>query len=61
MEMLYNFYNSFGFLIAFLILVNIFYMLLGNAFTEGFLLLVILGMVILNAGKFATIFKGVSE
>lgn len=61
MEMLGNFYNSFGFLIAFMILVNIFYMLLGSSFTEGFLLLVLLGMVIVNAGKFATIFKGVNE
>ena len=61
MEMLYNFYDSFGFLIAFLILVNIFYMLLGASFTESFLLLVLLGMVILNADKFATIFKGVNE
>lgn len=61
MEMLQNFYNSFGFLIAFLILVNIFYLMFGNSFTEGFLLLVLLGMVIMNAGKFATIFKGVNE
>lgn len=61
MEMLFNFYNSFGFLIAFLILINIFYMMFGAGFTESFLLLVLLGMVILNATKFATIFKGVSE
>lgn len=60
MDMLQNFYNSFGFLIAFMILVNIFYMLLGASFTEGFLLLVLLGMCILNANKFATIFKGVN-
>lgn len=61
MEMLGNFYNSFGFLITFMILVNIFYMLLGSSFTEGFLLLVLLGMVIVNADKFSTIFKGVNN
>lgn len=53
-----NFYNNFSFLIAFMILVNIFYMLLGESFTEGFLLLVLLGMAISNVDKFATIFKG---
>ena len=55
-----NFYNNFSFLLAFMILVNIFYMTLGAGFTEGFLLLVLLGMCILNADKFATIFKGVN-
>lgn len=54
-----NFYDKFSFLIAFLILVNIFYMLLGESFTESFLLLVLLGMVLTNTDKFATIFKGV--
>lgn len=54
-----NFYDKFSFLIAFLILVNIFYMLLGESFTESFLLLVLLGMVLMNTDKFATIFKGV--
>jgi len=56
-----NFYNKFSFLIAFMILVNIFYMLLGESFTEGFLLLVLLGMVMSNVDKFATIFKGVNN
>jgi hypothetical protein len=41
-----------------MILVNIFYMLLGESFTEGFLLLVLLGMALSNVDKFATIFKG---
>ena len=56
-----NFYNNFSFLLSFMIMVNIFYMLLGPSFTEGFLLLVLAGMVITNSDKFATIFKGVSE
>ena len=56
-----NFYNNFSFLLSFMIMVNIFYMLLGPSFTEGFLLLVLAGMVITNADKFATIFKGVNE
>jgi len=55
---LQNFYNNFSFLLAFMILVNIFYMLLGESFTEGFLLLVLLGMALFNSEKFATIFKG---
>ena len=54
-----NFYNNFSFLLAFMILVNIFYMLLGETFTEGFLLLVLGGMVLTNTEKFATIFEGV--
>lgn len=54
-----NFYDKFSFLLAFLILVNIFYMLLGEKFTEYFLLLILLGMVILNSDKFATVFKGI--
>lgn len=53
-----NFYNSFSFLLAFMILVNIFNMLLGEKFTEMFLLLVLLGMVLLNTDKFSTVFKG---
>ena len=54
-----SFYNSFSFLLAFLILVNILNMLLGDKFTEMFLLLVLTGMVILNADKFGTVFKGI--
>lgn len=53
-----NFYNSFSFLLSFMILVNIFNMLLGEKFTEMFLLLILLGMVLLNTDKFATVFKG---
>lgn len=54
-----SFYNNFSFLLAFLILVNILNMLLGDKFTEMFLLLVLAGMVILNADKFSTVFKGI--
>ena len=54
-----TFYDKFSFLLAFMILVNIFYMMLGEKFTEYFLLLVLLGMAVLNADKFATVFKGI--
>lgn len=53
-----NFYKSFSFMLAFLILVNIFNMMLGEKFTEYFLLLILLGMAVLNADKFATVFQG---
>ncbi len=53
-----DFYNSFSFLLAFMILVNIFNMLLGEKFTEMFLLLILLGMVLTNTDKFSTVFKG---
>lgn len=54
-----QFYTSFSFLLAFLLLVNILNMLLGPKFTEYFLFLILLGMVVLNADKFATVFKGI--
>ena len=48
-----NFYNNFSFLLAFMILVNIFYMLLGEKFTEGFLLIVLVGMLVANESNIA--------
>lgn len=54
-----DFYKKFSFLLSFMIIVNIFYMSLGPSFTEAFLLLVLVGMVLTNTDKFATIFKGV--
>lgn len=56
-----NFYKSFSFLLAFMILVNIFNMMFGPKFTEYFLLLILLGMVVLNVDKFATVFRGISN
>ena len=56
-----NFYKSFSFLLAFMILVNIFNMMFGPKFTEYFLLLILIGMVVLNVDKFATVFQGISN
>ena len=56
-----NFYQSFTFIISFMVLVIIFNMMLGSKFTEYFLLLVLLSMVVLNADKFSSIFKGIKE
>lgn len=56
-----NFYNSFTFIISFMILVLIFNMLLGSKFTEKFLLLILLGMVLFNANKVSGVFNGISS
>lgn len=56
-----KFYNSFTFIIAFMILVLILQMTMGSKFIEYFLLLVLASMVVMNAEKFATIFKGIQE
>lgn len=54
-----KFYEHFSFLLAFMILVNVFYMMFGAKFTEGFLILVLLGMLITNASKLETLFTGI--
>lgn len=46
-----SFYNSFGFLIAFMVLLLVFQMMFGNAFTEYYMLLVLLSMVVVNSDK----------
>lgn len=56
-----EFYNSFGFIIAFMVLVMIFEMLLGEKFTQAFLLLVMASMAIFNADKIEKIFSGIQK
>lgn len=50
-----NFYNSFSFIVVFMIATLIFNMTFGKKFTEYFLLLVLLSMVIFNVDKFTNI------
>lgn len=56
-----NFYDSFTFIVAFMILVLIFNMLFGDKFVEMFLMLVLASMVIMNAKKVEYIFGGIKE
>ena len=56
-----EFYNSFTFILTFMILVLIFQMVFGNKFIEVFLLLVLASMVVVNADKFKNVFKGIEE
>ena len=56
-----NFYNSFTFILTFMILVLIFQMIFGTKFVEVFLLLVLASMVVVNADKFSEVFKGFKE
>lgn len=56
-----NFYNSFTFIISFMILVLIFQMIFGSKLVEVFLLLVLASMVVVNSDKFAEVFKGFKE
>lgn len=56
-----NFYDSFTFIISFMVLVLVFQMMFGSTFIEWFLLLVLLSMVVLNSDKVAYIFKGLRE
>lgn len=56
-----NLYNSFTFIISFMVLVLVFQIMFGTTFIEWFLLLVLLSMVVLNSEKVAYIFKGLRE
>lgn len=56
-----EFYESFSFIIAFMILVLIFQMLMGDKFVEMFLLLVLASMVILNSEKVTHVFGGIQK
>lgn len=56
-----NFYNSFTFIITFMILVLVFQMIFGNKFVEWFLLLVLASQVVMNADKIKYVFKGLKE
>ena len=48
--MMQDFYKDFGFIIGFMVLVLLWNMGFGEKSTRYFLLLVLLGMVVLNAG-----------
>ena len=56
-----DFYNSFSFIIAFMILVMLFEMLLGEKVTQAFLILVMASMAIFNADKVENIFGGIQK
>lgn len=56
-----NFYNSFSFIIAFMILLLLFNMIFGGKFVEYFLMLVLASMVVVNADKFSSVFNGIQE
>lgn len=56
-----NFYNSFSFIISFMILLLVFNMTLGGKFVEKFLLLVLASMAVLNADKIKYVFSGIEE
>ena len=56
-----NFYNSFSFIIAFMILLLVFNMTLGGKFVEKFLLLVLASMVVLNSEKLQYVFSGIDK
>ena len=56
-----NFYNSFTFIISFMVLVLFFQMVFGSKFVEYFLLLVLASMLIINANKLQGIFAGISK
>lgn len=56
-----EFYESFSFIIAFMILVILFEMLFGDKFVHAFLILVMASMAILNADKIEKIFGGIQK
>lgn len=56
-----NFYNSFSFIIAFMILLLLFNMVFGGKFVEYFLMLVLASMIVVNADKFNSVFSGIQE
>lgn len=52
------FFEKYTFILSFSIMTLVFNMAFGAKFTEMFLLLVLLSMVVLNAEKFKTLFAG---
>lgn len=56
-----SFYNSFTFIISFMIIVLIFNSIFGAKSTEWFLLLVLLSMIVVNNDKFGSIFAGIGN
>ena len=55
-----NFYKSFTFMIAFMILLVFMNMAFGNKFTEKFLILVLASMIVFNVDKFKKITEGLN-
>lgn len=58
---LQEFFDSFSFIIAFMILVILFEMLFGDKFVQAFLILVMASMAIFNADKIEKIFGGIQK
>jgi len=56
-----NFYNSFSFILSFMLLVLIFNMIFGAKFTEWFLILVLASMVVVNSDKVNKIFTSFNK
>lgn len=56
-----EFYESFSFIIAFMILLLFFNMTMGGKFVEVFLTLVLASMVVVNADKVKYVFSGIKE
>lgn len=56
-----NFYNSFTFIISFMVLVLFFQMVFGSKFVEYFLLLVLASMLVMNSNKLQYVFAGISK
>ena len=53
-----DFYQSFSFVFAFLVAVGLFEASAGPKITRGFLWLVLLSMIVTNAGKFVAVLNG---
>ena len=58
---MHSFYNSFTFIISFMILVLVFNMFFGDKFIEMFLLLILTGMVLFNSEKLEFVFSGIQK
>lgn len=56
-----EFYESFSFIIAFMILLLFFNMTMGGKFVEIFLTLVLASMIVVNSDKIENVFSGIKE
>lgn len=56
-----DFTNSIGFIISFLVLTLFVTMIFGEKVATWFLTLVLLGMVLVNADKFSSLYSGVTK
>ena len=52
-----NIFDKFSFILAFMIFIIFFNMVFGEKVTQGFLTLVLVGMVIINAETMTNLFK----